>query len=148
MKREDFPAPVEGFLLTHFLTVKDPKRSSAFYSGILGGQVLVEGEPTLIKLANSWIILNVGGGPTDDKPDVTLAAPSDLKNVSSFMNIRVADIKAKYEEWRGKGANFLTPPMDRGHEIRCYMSDPDGYIIEVGEATAGMLEIFEKSGSK
>lgn len=104
---------------------------------------MLEGEPTVIKLANSWIILNVGGGPTDDKPDVTLAAPSDLKNVSSFLNIRVADIKARYEEWRGKGANFLTPPMDRGAEIRCYMSDPDGYIIEVGEA-AGMLEMFEK----
>ncbi|MCH8022871.1 MAG: VOC family protein [Thaumarchaeota archaeon] len=142
MKREDFPAPLEGIVLTHFLTVKDTKRSSAFYSGILGGQVLLEGEPTVIKLANSWIIVNVGGGPTEDKPDVTLAAPSDLKNVSSFMNIRVADIKARYEEWRSKGAKFLTPPMDRGAEIRCYMSDPDGYIIEVGEA-AGMLEMFD-----
>jgi len=142
MKREDFPAPLEGIVLTHFLTVKDTKRSSAFYSGILGGQVLLEGEPTVIKLANSWIIVNVGGGPTEDKPDVTLAAPSDLKNVSSFMNIRVADIKARYEEWRSKGAKFLTPPMDRGAEIRCYMSDPDGYIIEVGEA-AGMLKMFD-----
>lgn len=142
MKREDFPAPLEGIVLTHFLTVKDTKRSSAFYSGILGGQVLLEGEPTVIKLANSWIIVNVGGGPTEDKPEVTLAAPSDLKNVSSFMNIRVADIKARYEEWRSKGAKFLTPPMDRGAEIRCYMSDPDGYIIEVGEA-AGMLKMFD-----
>lgn len=142
MKREDFPAPLEGIVLTHFLTVKDTKRSSAFYSGILGGQVLLEGEPTVIKLANSWIIVNVGGGPTEDKPDVTLAAPSDLKNVSSFMNIRVADINARYEEWRSKGANFLTPPKDRGAEIRCYMSDPDGYIIEVGEA-AGMLKMFD-----
>ena len=143
MKREDFPAPTEGIVLTHFLTVKDTKRSAAFYSDILGGKLLLEGEPTVIKLANSWIIVNVGGGPTEDKPDVTLAAPSDLKNVSSFLNIRVADIKARYEEWRRKGAKFLTPPMDRGAEIRCYMSDPDGYIIEVGEA-AGMLEMFEK----
>ena len=140
MKREDLPAPHDGFVLTHFLTVKDVSRSKAFYSDILGGQVVLEGEPTIIKLANTWVIINVGGGPTKDKPDVTLAAPTDLNNVTSFMNIRVADIKAKYEEWRSKGAKFLTPPIDRDAEIRCYMRDPDGYIIEVGEAT-GILKM-------
>ena len=55
------------------------------------------------------------------------------------MNIRVADINATYEEWRAKGATFLTPPMDRGAEIRCYLRDPDGHLIELGQAT-GMLE--------
>ena len=142
INRDDFPAPQEGFVLTHFLTVKDVERSSAFYSGVLGGKVVMSGEPTIIKLANSWIILNVGGGPTEDKPEVTLAPPSDPKNFSSFMNIRVADIKARYDEWRGKGAEFITPPMDRGAETRCYMRDPDGYIIEVGEAT-GALKMLE-----
>ncbi len=141
MKREDFPAPRDGFVVTHFLTVADQARSSAFYVGILGGQPVLEGEPTIIKLANSWIIVNVGGGPTDDKPQVTLAPPSDLNNVSSFLNIRVADIAAKYEEWRSKGAEFVTPPMDRGGEIRCYMRDPDGYLIEVGQAT-GILDLI------
>ncbi len=135
MKREDLPAPRDGFVLTHFLTVKDVSRSRAFYADILGGKVVLEGEPTIIKLANTWVIINVGGGPTEDKPDVTLSTPTDLNNVSSFMNIRVADIKAKYEEWHSKGAKFLTPPIDRDTEIRCYIRDPDGYIIEVGEAT-------------
>ncbi len=143
MKREDFPAPRDGFVVTHFLTVADQARSSAFYVGILGGQPVLEGEPTIIKLANSWIIVNVGGGPTDDKPQVTLAPPSDLNNVSSFLNIRVADIAAKYEEWRSKGAEFVTPPMDRGGEIRCYMRDPDGYLIEVGQAT-GILDMLDE----
>ena len=55
---------------------------------------------------------------------------------------RVADIKATYDEWRSKGAVFLTPPIDRGAEIRCYMRDPDGYLIEVGEAT-GMLKMLD-----
>ena len=142
MNRDDFPAPRDGFVLTHFLTTKDVSRSRAFYADILGGKVILEGEPTIIKLANAWVILNVGGGPTEDKPDVTLAAPNDLKNVSAFMNIRVANIKAKYEEWRSKGAEFLTPPIDRGAEIRCYMRDPDGHLIEVGEAT-GILKMFE-----
>ena len=143
MKRDDFPAPREGIVLTHFMTVEDVDRSRAFYADVLGGQVVLEREPCIIKLANAWVILNVGGGPTEDKPDVTLAPPTDLKRVSSFMNIRVADIRAKYEEWRSKGAEFLTPPIDRGGEIRCYIRDPEGYLIEVGEAT-GILQMLEQ----
>jgi hypothetical protein len=89
----------------------------------------------IIKLANGWVILNEGGGPTEDKPSVTLAPPADPDRVNGFMNIRVADIKTTYEEWRAKGAESLTPPIDRGAEIRCHMRDPDGYLIEVGQAT-------------
>ena len=134
MERDDFPAPSEGFVLTHFLTVQDQDRSRAFYAGILGGKVVLERDPCIIKLANGWIILNSGGGPTDDKPEVHLAPPTNPNNVSSFLNIRVADINARYDEWKSKGAEFVTPPINRGQEIRCYMRDPDGYLIEVGEA--------------
>lgn len=135
--REDscqFP-PKEGFILTHFLTVADVKRSAEFYSRILGGDVVLNGEPTILHIANTWLILNVGGGPTDDKPDVTLRTPQNLNEFSSFLNIRVADIHAVYEEWRGKGAEFITEPKHHQHEIRCFMRDPDGYIIEVGQST-------------
>jgi catechol 2,3-dioxygenase-like lactoylglutathione lyase family enzyme len=95
----------------------------------------MEGEPTIVKLANSWIIINVGGGPTEDKPEVVLDVPDDPNRVSAFLNIRVADIQGVYEEWSDKGATFLTPPIDRGAEIRCYVRDPDGHLIEVGQAT-------------
>ena len=142
MKRDEFPAPREDFVLTHFLTVEDVDRSRAFYADVLGGQVILEGGPCIVKLANSWVILNEGGGPTEDKPEVTLAPPTYPTAASSFMNIHVADIEAKYREWRAKGAEFLTPPMDRGGEMRCYMRDPDGYLIEVGEAT-GILEMLD-----
>jgi catechol 2,3-dioxygenase-like lactoylglutathione lyase family enzyme len=143
MRRDEFPAPREGFLVTHFLTVADVVRSRRFYADILGGMVVREGEPTFIRLANTWVILNVGGGPTDDKPDVVLAPPSDPGQTSSFMNIRVADIAACYRQWSSKGARFLTPPKDHGAETRCYMRDPDGYLIEVGQAT-GILAMFEE----
>jgi catechol 2,3-dioxygenase-like lactoylglutathione lyase family enzyme len=136
-QREDsyqFP-PKEGFILTHFLTVADVKRSAEFYSRILGGDVILNSEPTILRIANSWLILNVGGGPTDDKPDVTLRTPQNLKEFSSFLNIRVADIHAAYEEWREKGAEFITEPKHHQYEIRCFMRDPDGYIIEVGQST-------------
>jgi catechol 2,3-dioxygenase-like lactoylglutathione lyase family enzyme len=128
--------PAEGFVVTHFFTVADVNRSAEFYARIFGGTVVRSGEPTIIQLANSWLILNVGGGPTDDKPTVTLRPPVNPHEVSSFLNIRVADIRACYEEWRSKGAEFLTEPKDHGAEIRCYIRDPDGYIIEVGQTTS------------
>jgi lactoylglutathione lyase len=127
--------PKEGFVLTHFLTVADVQRSAEFYLRILGGTLVRSGEPTILRIANSWLILNVGGGPTDDKPTVTLHVPESLNEVSSFLNIRVADIRATYQEWRSKGAQFLTEPKDHGAEIRCYMRDPDNYLIEVGQTT-------------
>ena len=117
--------PTEGFVVTYFLTVADVNRSAAFYVRIFGGTVVRSGEPTIIQLANSWLIVNVGGGPTDDKPTVTLRPPVNLHEVSSFLTIRVADIRASYEQWRSKRAEFLTEPKDHGAEIRCYMRDPD-----------------------
>jgi catechol 2,3-dioxygenase-like lactoylglutathione lyase family enzyme len=130
----EFPAPAEGIVLTHFVVAADVARSRAFYAGVLGGETLMEGEPTIVALANSWIIINVGGGPTDDKPTVTLEPPTDPDRVNAFLNIRVADIQAVYDEWTSKGAQFLTPPIDRGPEIRCYLRDPDGHLIEVGQS--------------
>ena len=85
------------------------------------------------------MIINVGGGPTDDKPAVTLEAPHDPNRVSSFLNVRVADIAKVYADWSARGAEFLTEPKDHGREIRCYVRDPDGHLIEVGQAT-GVLE--------
>ena len=129
------PLPAEGLLLTHFIVSDDVERSRRFYTEVLGGESVHAGEPSFVALANSWIIINVGGGPTDDKPTVTLETPRDPDRVSSFLNIRVADIHAVYEQWSARGAQFLTPPTDRGPEIRCYIRDPDGYLIEVGQTT-------------
>jgi len=88
-----------------------------------------------IQIANTWPIVNVGGGPTLDKPTVTLNVLADPDKISSFMNIRVADIQACYELWRSRGAEFITEPIPKYGEIRCYIRDPDGYIIEAGQST-------------
>lgn len=133
MNPEDFPAPSEGIVLTHFLVVSDQDRSRDFYRSLLGGTVVLERDPVIIRVANSWLILNVGGGPTDDKPTVTLVTPPDPDRTSAFLNVRVADIQKVYEEWTAKGAEFLTPPRDHGREIRAYVRDPDGHLIEVGQ---------------
>jgi catechol 2,3-dioxygenase-like lactoylglutathione lyase family enzyme len=129
------PTPREGIALTHFIVSDDVERSRRFYTDVLGGETVRSGEPSIVALANSWIIINVGGGPTDDKPTVTLETPRDPDRVSSFLNIRVADIAAVYAEWSSRGAEFLTPPIQRETEIRCYIRDPDGHLIEVGQTT-------------
>jgi catechol 2,3-dioxygenase-like lactoylglutathione lyase family enzyme len=139
MRRHQLPAPDHGVLLTHFLTVADVARSRAFYTDVLGGTVVLEENPCIVQIANGWIIMNPGGGPTPDKPHVTLKPPEDPARASSFLNIRVADINACYRDWSAKGAEFLTPPIDRKAELRCYLRDPDGYLIEVGQST-GLLQ--------
>lgn len=138
------PVPDTGILVTQLVVAADQAVTSAFYSECLGGEIVHEGphSPTFIKLANTWVLVVEGGGPTPDKPDTVVAPPSDTTTVDSFMNIRVADIWAVHEEWSSRGAEFLTPPLDNGgYELRCYVKDPDGRIIEVGQAT-GMLEVF------
>jgi catechol 2,3-dioxygenase-like lactoylglutathione lyase family enzyme len=131
----EFPAPEKGIALTHFVVSDDVERSRRFYTDVLGGETVRAGKPSFVALANSWIIINVGGGPTDDKPTVTLETPPDPDRTSSFLNIRVADIGAVYAEWSGRGAEFLTPPKEHETEIRCYLRDPDGHLIEVGQTT-------------
>ena len=69
------PTLSEGIALTHFIVAADVERAARFYSDVLGGEIVLAGEPTVVALANSWIIINVGGGPTDDKPSVTLEPP-------------------------------------------------------------------------
>lgn len=130
--------PTDGITVAHFLTVADIERSAQFYEKVFGGRILSRGDgkgaPGYLQMANTWLIINVGGGPTPDKPSVTLHVPADPDSVSSFMNIRVADIHACYELWRIRGAEFITEPKDKYGETRCYIRDPDGYIIEVGQS--------------
>ena len=129
--------PLDGFTVAYFLTVADVDRSTRFYETVFGGRVLSEGDshgaPGYIQIANTWLIVNVGGGPTPEKPSVTLSVPDPIK-ISSFMNIRVADIQASYELWRSRGAEFITEPKDHYGETLCYIRDPDGYLIEVGQS--------------
>ena len=134
----NLPSPTAGFMVTMFITVRKVARSRDFYSRVLGGTVVLPENPCMVKLSNSWIIMNPGGPPTPDKPDISVVDYEPGNTTSIFLNLRVADIQACYEEWKSKGAEFVTPPIDRGAEIRCYMRDPDGYLIEVGEAT-GLL---------
>jgi catechol 2,3-dioxygenase-like lactoylglutathione lyase family enzyme len=127
--------PAEGMELTHILVVRDPRRSTAFYRDVMGAEVYREyGSSVVLRFLGTWLLLVTGGGPTPDKPDVTFAAPADPDTVTHAMTIRVADCHAAYATLRERGAEFLTPPVEYDWEVRCFLRDPDGHLLELSEA--------------
>jgi lactoylglutathione lyase len=144
MSNQPTPSTDAKFIVTNTIIVADIERSVAFYRDVLGATVLREGEPTFLRLGNVWLTINGGGGPTDDKPEVVASVPKDPNVLSIFLNLRVTDIKHYYELWCSRGAKFITEPKVHATELRCYMRDPDGYLIEVGQTTmtAGPLDLY------
>ena len=132
------------FVVTNTLIVANIQRSVAFYRDVLGATVLRAGEPTFLRLGNIWLTINGGGGPTDDKPEVVASPPRDQNVLSVFLNLRVTDIRRYYDLWSSRGAKFITEPKVHATELRCYMRDPDGYLIEVGQTTmtTGPLDLY------
>jgi catechol 2,3-dioxygenase-like lactoylglutathione lyase family enzyme len=122
-------------VVTNTLIVRDIQRSVTFYRDVLSATLLREGEPALLRLGNIWLTINVGGGPTDDKPEVLASPPRDPNILSIFLNLRVTDIRRYYDLWSSRGAKFITEPKVHATELRCYMRDLDGYLIEVGQTT-------------
>jgi len=130
-------ADEQGIVLTQMLIVADIERSVRFYRDVLGATVVRDEAPAMLRFYNGWIVINTGGGPTPDKPAITVGPPRDRSFVSSFLNIRVKDIDAVYRDWMARGAEFITEPLNNhGAELRCYLRDPDGYLIEVGQTLA------------
>ncbi|MEV6376245.1 VOC family protein [Micromonospora musae] len=140
MEAPDYFRPENGVVLTHLLIVRDVDRSREFYRRVLGATVVRERRPAILRFHNSYIVINDEGGPTDDKPTVRAQAPADPDVLSSALNVRVTDVRAVYEQWRSRGGEFLTEPKDHGAEIRCYLRDPDGYLIELGQGTGILAE--------
>jgi catechol 2,3-dioxygenase-like lactoylglutathione lyase family enzyme len=130
--------PVEGVELTLLLVVADIERARAFYAEVLGAKLFREygGSSAVLEFQGNWLLLVTGGGPTEDKPDVVFAPPVDPNRVSHQLTMRVPDCRAAYEVLTSRGAEFLTPPVDRGGEIRCFFRDPDGHLLEISELTS------------
>ncbi len=131
-----FPTP--EMTLSHILVVADIQRTVAWYRDVLGAKLFREygGTTAVFDFNGAWLVLVTGGGPTPDKPQVTMAPPEQPDRRSHSMTIRVPDCRAAYEELRDRGAEFLTPPVDYEWEVRAFFRDPDGHLFEISEAKA------------
>ena len=129
------PFPAAGTELTHILVVRDIARSVAWYRDVLGAELFrgYGGTSAVFRFGVAWLLLVTGGGPAEDKPDVTFEPP-DPQAVSHSMTIRVADCRQVHDTLVARGAEFLTPPYDWGHEVRCFFRDPDGHLFEISQA--------------
>jgi catechol 2,3-dioxygenase-like lactoylglutathione lyase family enzyme len=128
--------PTAGMELKYLLVASDYARSLAFYRDVLGATLVREISDVLCLLSfgGGEILLTVGGGPTKDKPSVTFVTPADPDRVTSELVIRVPDCTAAYEVLRSRGAEFLTPPVDSGDEVRAFFRDPDGHLLEISQS--------------
>ena len=88
----------------------------------------------VLRFAGTWLLLVSGGGPTAGKPTVVFRPPADADQVTHAMTLRVTDCQAVYEALRARGAAFLAAPHDWGAEIRCFLRDPDGHLVEISQA--------------
>ncbi len=127
----------EASALTHLLVVSDATASRDWYTRVLDATVVGEygGASVVLELLGNWLLLVAGGGPTPDKPTVTFTPPEDVDRMSTELIFRVDDCLETYELLRGRGADFLTEPVDRGGEIRAFFRDPDGHLFEISELT-------------
>jgi catechol 2,3-dioxygenase-like lactoylglutathione lyase family enzyme len=127
--------PTTDVEVTLLLVVSDVARSKAFYQDVLGATLYREygGTSAVFRFQGTWLLLVTGGGPTKDKPDVTFAPPTDPATVTHELTMRVPDCREAYEILRSRGANFLTPPVEYEHEIRCFFRDPDGHLLEISQ---------------
>ena len=133
------PFPSDDMELTCLLVVADVERSRRWYDEVLGATVVREygGTSCVLRVLGSWLLLVTGGGPTDDKPSVTLTPPGDPDRVSAELIFRVPDCRGAYATLSERGAAFLAPPVDHGWEVRAFFRDPDGHLFEISEASSG-----------
>ena len=123
--------------VTHMLVVADATASRDWYLNVLDASLYGEygGTSVVLELAGNWVLLVTGGPPSPEKPTVTLDVPIDLDRVSTQIIFRVGDCFETYELLRARGAEFLTPPLERRGETRAFFRDPDGHLFEISALT-------------
>jgi catechol 2,3-dioxygenase-like lactoylglutathione lyase family enzyme len=127
--------PFEQSALTSILVVADIAVAKEFYTGVLGATIYREygGDSIVLSFLENWILLVTAGGPTDDKPGISFLPPPGRTQVSHSFTIRVKNCNEAYEILKARGASFVTPPVSRGAETRCFFHDPDGHLFEISE---------------
>ncbi|HXI81739.1 MAG TPA: VOC family protein [Verrucomicrobiae bacterium] len=127
--------PTDATDLTRLLVVDDLTRSVAWYRDVLGAEVVGEygGTSAVLRFVGAWLLLVTGGGPTDDKPDMTMAPPADPDRADAELIVAVPDCRAAHAELVARGATFLADPVEYPWEIRAFFRDPDGHLFEISQ---------------
>ncbi|GAB4244353.1 MAG: VOC family protein [Ekhidna sp.] len=130
------PFPTDDMALTTIMVVSDMAKSKDFYQHVLGAEIYREygGDSCVLQFLGNWILLVTSGGETRDKPGTRFIPPIEPNDVSHAFTIRVQDCIGCYETLKDRGAEFLTPPVDWGQEIRAFFKDPDGHLFEISQA--------------
>ena len=127
--------PFKSSEITTILVVADLQKSKSFYLDKLGASLYREygSDSVVIQFLQHWILLVTSGEPTEDKPEVHYLPPHNPNQVSHSFTIRVTNCEASYQELKVRGVEFLTPPVNRGAETRCFFQDPDGHLFEISQ---------------
>jgi catechol 2,3-dioxygenase-like lactoylglutathione lyase family enzyme len=127
--------PANATDLTRLLVVSDPRRSLGWYRDVLGAEVVGEygGTSVVLRFVGCWLLLVSGGGPTADKPTVTMIEPTNPDRVSAELIVAVPDCRAAHAELVARGAVFLADPVEYDWEIRAFFRDPDGHLFEISQ---------------
>jgi catechol 2,3-dioxygenase-like lactoylglutathione lyase family enzyme len=127
--------PREATDLTRLLVIADLDRAVAWYRDVLGAEIVgtYGGTSAVVRLVGCWLLLVTGGGPTADKPSLTMAPPADPDRASAELIVAVPDCRAAHAELVARGAAFLAEPVEYPWEIRAFFRDPDGHLFEISQ---------------
>ena len=127
--------PSDATDLTRLLVVADIAPSVAWYRDVLGAEIVGEygGTSAVLRFVGCWLLLVTGGGPTADKPTVTMAPPIDPDFAGAELIVAVPDCRTAHAELVARGAVFLAEPVEYPWEIRAFFRDPDGHLFEISE---------------
>jgi hypothetical protein len=134
----NLPAPNEGIRVALFITVRKVARSRDFYSRVLGGTVVMDEDPCIVKLSNSWIIMNPAGPPTPQARYLGRRLPARQRdlNVHEFARRRHPSLLRGVEGKR-RGVRDAADRPGRGNPL--LHARPRRLSIEVGQST-GLLK--------
>ncbi len=132
-----FPDP--DATLAPLLVVGDLARAIGFYRDVLGAAVELQWETyARLSLAGGTLHLATASPGTEDKPGVGLVPPADPATVSGELVIHVTACRDVYLELVARGVAFLAPPSEPswGGEVRCFLQDLDGHLIELSQTSS------------
>jgi len=130
--------PDESAEIAPMLVVADLARSLHFYVEQLGATAITAWDTyAMLRLGAGRLHLVTPSPGTDDKPGISLVAPTEQTRLTGEVVLHVSDCRRVVADLEARGLNFMAPPNKPpwGGEVRCFLQDPDGHLIEFSQTT-------------